>query len=180
MTLRQGTSSPVQPEHASKAARYPIQGIQGCGNITSRALHSEQEVRSFRSMDVSSSQVIQRAFFLGLALRKKYQGKDRRIQPWVKTARHEKWWWNRDPPPLPSEHVLTPAIPTPRGRDVWANPVRAWAQLTILVADRQKASPRISKKSVGRCYYFCDSSVVAKWLYGSYPQGGRAMDHRQA
>ena len=41
--------------------------------------------------------------------------------------------------------------------------------------DRQKASTRISEKSVGRCYCFCDSFVVAKWLYGSYPQGGRAM-----
>ena len=42
--------------------------------------------------------------------------------------------------------------------------------------DRQKASTRISKKSVGRCYCFCDSSVVAKWLYGSYPQGWRVME----
>ena len=41
--------------------------------------------------------------------------------------------------------------------------------------DWQKASIRISKKSVGRYYCFCDSSVVAKWRYGSYPQGGRAM-----
>jgi len=41
--------------------------------------------------------------------------------------------------------------------------------------DQQKASTRISKKSVGRCYCFCDSSVVAKWLYMSYPQEGRAM-----
>ena len=32
--------------------------------------------------------------------------------------------------------------------------------------DRQKASTRISEKSVGRCYCFCDSFVVAKWLYG--------------
>ena len=41
--------------------------------------------------------------------------------------------------------------------------------------DRQKASTRISEKSVGRCYCFCDSSIVARWLYGLYPQGGRAM-----
>jgi len=46
----------------------------------------------------------------------------------------------------------------------------------LLRNDRQKASTRISKMSVGRCYCFCDSSVVAKWLYGSYPQGGRAME----
>ena len=44
------------------------------------------------------------------------------------------------------------------------------------LTDRQKGSTRISKKGVGRCYYFCDSSVVAKWLYGSYPQRGRAME----
>ena len=42
--------------------------------------------------------------------------------------------------------------------------------------DRQIASTGISKKSVGQCYCFCDFSVVAKWLYGSYPQGGRAME----
>jgi len=46
---------------------------------------------------------------------------------------------------------------------------------TVSKFDRQKASTRISKKSVGRCYCFCDSFIVAKWLYGSYPQGGRAM-----
>jgi len=46
---------------------------------------------------------------------------------------------------------------------------------TALKFDQQKASTRISKRSVGQCYCFCDSSVVAKWLYGSYPQGGRAM-----
>ena len=28
---------------------------------------------------------------------------------------------------------------------------------------------------MGRYYCFCDSSVLAKWLYRSYPQGGRAM-----
>ena len=42
--------------------------------------------------------------------------------------------------------------------------------------DRQKASTTIREGSVGRSYCFCDSSVVAKWLYGSYPQGGRAME----
>ena len=42
--------------------------------------------------------------------------------------------------------------------------------------DRQKASTRISRKGVGRCYCFCDSSVVSKWLYGSYPQGERAVE----
>ena len=48
--------------------------------------------------------------------------------------------------------------------------------VTTLKFDWQKASTRISKKSVGRYYCFCDSSVVAKWLYGSYPQGGKAME----
>ena len=44
-----------------------------------------------------------------------------------------------------------------------------------LIADRQKVSTRISKESLGPCYCFCDFFVIAKWLYGSYPQGGRAM-----
>ena len=46
---------------------------------------------------------------------------------------------------------------------------------TVPKFDRQKASTRIGKKDVDRCYCFCDSFVVAKWLYRSYPQGGRAM-----
>jgi len=40
---------------------------------------------------------------------------------------------------------------------------------TVPKFDQQKASTGISKRSVGRCYCFCDSSIVAKWLYGSYP-----------
>ena len=43
---------------------------------------------------------------------------------------------------------------------------------TVPEFDRQKASTRISKKSVGRCYCFYDSSVVAKWLYGSFHKEG--------
>ena len=31
--------------------------------------------------------------------------------------------------------------------------------------NRQKASTIISKKSVGQCYCFCDSFILAKWLY---------------
>ena len=42
--------------------------------------------------------------------------------------------------------------------------------------DRQKASTKIREGSAGWCFCFCDSSVVAKWLYESYPQGVRAIE----
>ena len=42
--------------------------------------------------------------------------------------------------------------------------------------DRAESKHKKSRKRVGRSYCFCDSSVVAKWLYGSYPQGGRAIE----
>ena len=42
--------------------------------------------------------------------------------------------------------------------------------------DLQKASTKIREESVGRSYCFCDSSVVAKWLYRSYPQGREAIE----
>ena len=31
-------------------------------------------------------------------------------------------------------------------------------------------------KSDGRCYSFSDSTVIAKWQYGSYPQGGGTIE----
>ena len=39
--------------------------------------------------------------------------------------------------------------------------VRVFRERKLVTCDRQKASTRISEKSVGRCYCFCDSSVVA-------------------
>ena len=46
----------------------------------------------------------------------------------MKNARHEQRWWNQDPPPLPPGQVLTPSIPTTKGRYVRANQIRIWAQ----------------------------------------------------
>ena len=59
------------------------------------------------------------------------KGESHRIRPRMNTARQNCWRWDQDPPPQLLEKVLTPTIPTTRGRDVWAKQVKAWSPIDL-------------------------------------------------
>ena len=81
--------------------------------------------------------------------------------------------WLRPPILLPVIVISLVTSPTHKNKEesLVVNNKAVPSPATAPKFDRHKASTKIREGSVGWCYCFCDSSVVAKWLYGSYPQG---------